>query len=145
MADSKSLPLPQIEINIGCQLSIFIANKPGTLADVCDELGKANINIFALTVSDTTDHSVIRMVVSDTRRALTIFEQHGVLVLENEVLVIDNDNKPGSLSKIARVLAAEKINIEYAYLASTPRARRGLLILRASNTRRALETLSRKS
>ena len=62
------------------QLAIFLENKPGTLARVCDELAAAGINIFAVTTSDTIDHSVIRMVVSDPRRALALFEEHGTLV-----------------------------------------------------------------
>ena len=124
------------------QLSVFLANKPGTLAVVCDELAKAGINIYALTISDTVDHAVVRMVVSDTRKALLIFEEHGVLVVENDVLFIENDNKPGSLSKIAKKLAAAKINIEYAYLATSPRSKKGLLILRASNSKKALDALT---
>lgn len=124
------------------QLSVFLVNEPGTLAAVCDELAAQKINIFALTISDTVDHAVVRMVVSDTRRALAMFEERGTLVVENEVLMIENDNKPGSLSRIAKTLAATKINIEYAYLATSPGSRKGLLILRPSNVRKALEVVS---
>jgi hypothetical protein len=62
------------------------------------------------------------MVVSDTRRAIALLESRGTLVLESEVLMLENDNKPGSLSRIARALSAGKVNIEYAYLASMPAA-----------------------
>ncbi len=93
------------------QLAIFLENKPGTLARVCDALAEARINIYAITVSDTIDHSVIRLVVSDPRRALLLFEEHGTLVVEDEVLMVDGDNKPGSLAKICHKLAAAKINI----------------------------------
>ena len=55
-----------------------------------------------------------------TYRALSIFEEHGTLVVENEVLMLEHDNKPGTLSRIAKKLAAENVNIEYAYLASAP-------------------------
>jgi hypothetical protein len=125
------------------QLALFLENKPGTLGAVCDELAKSKINIYALTISDTVDHSVVRMVVSDTNRALMILGERGVLVVENDVLMIENSNKPGSLAKIAHRLAAAKINIEYAYLATSPSSSRGLLILRASNTKKALEVLSK--
>jgi len=124
------------------QLSVFLANKPGTLATMCDELAKAKVNIFALTISDTVDHAVVRMVVSDTQRALHLFGEHGLLVVENNVLMIDNDNRPGSLSVIASKLSKAKINIEYAYLATNPTSRRGLLILRVNHTKRALEVLT---
>jgi hypothetical protein len=126
------------------QLSLFVANKPGTLAEVCDALALERVNIYGLTVSDTVDHAVVRMVVSDTQRALAVFETRGALVLENEVLMIENDNKPGSLSQIAKSLSVAKVNIEYAYLASMPSARKGLLILRVSDPRKALKVLSRQ-
>ena len=104
------------------QLALFLENRPGTLASVCDALAEARVNIYGLTVSDTVDHAVVRMVVSDTHKAMAVFEAHGTLVVENEVLMIENDNKPGSLSRIAKTLAAHRINIEYAYLASMPTA-----------------------
>jgi len=125
------------------QLALFLANKPGTLAEVCDELAKAKINIYALTITDTVDHSVVRMVVSDSNRALMILGERGVLVVENEVLMIENSNKPGSLANIAHRLSAAKINIEYAYLATSPGSKRGLLILRPSDTKKALKVLSK--
>jgi hypothetical protein len=124
------------------QLALFLANKPGTLANVCDELAAAQVSIYALTVSDTVDHAVVRMVVSDTDKALRIFEQHGVLVVENDVLMVENDNKPGSLARIAHRLADAKVNIEYAYLATSPGSKKGLLILRPNNPTKALKILT---
>src|SRR5205823_9435864 len=100
-------------MDIAKQLSVFLANKPGTLAQVCDELANEKINIYALTISDTVDHAVVRMVVSDTQTALRIFEEHGTLAVENDVIMIDGENKPGSLAQIAHRLDAAKINIEY--------------------------------
>ena len=124
------------------QLAIFIANRPGTLVEVCDALAEDKINIYGLTVSDTVDHAVVRMVVSDTRRAIALLEAHGTLVLESDVLMVENDNRPGSLSRIAKTLATAKINIEYAYLASMPAARRGLLILRVCDVKKGFKVLT---
>jgi hypothetical protein len=126
------------------QLALFLENKPGTLAAVCDALAEAKINIFALTISDTVDHAVVRMVVSDTGKALAIFEEHGTLVVENEVLMIEHDNRPGTLSEIAKKLAAKKVNIEYAYLTGGPHLKKGLLILRPDNIKKASELLGAK-
>jgi hypothetical protein len=123
------------------QLAVFLENKPGTLARVCDELAAAGIQIHAITTSDTVDHTVIRLVVSDPRRALLIFEEHGTLVVEDDVLMVDGDNKPGALATICHRLAKAKLNIEYCYSATTPRAKRGLLILRTADARRALKVL----
>jgi len=129
-------------MEIVTQLSVFLANKPGTLADVCDELARAKVNILALTVSDAADHAVVRLVVSDTPRALHLLEERGVLAVENDVLMIESDNKPGTLAHLARALGKGKVNIDYAYLATGPRSRRGLLIVRVSDTKKALRLLS---
>jgi hypothetical protein len=131
-------------MKIATQLSVFLANKPGTLAAVCEELAKRKVNIYALTISDTVDHAVVRMVVSDTRAAIDLLESRGVLVVENKVLMIENSNQPGSLSKIAAKFAKAKINIDYAYLATKPGEKTGLLIIRASDTKKALKVLSKK-
>ena len=124
------------------QLALFLENKPGTLARVCDELAAAGINIYAVTTSDTIDHSVIRMVVSDPRRAMLIFEEHGTLVVEDEVLMVEGDNKPGTLARICHTLAKAKVNIEYCYSATHPEAKRGLLIVRTSDAKKALKVLN---
>ena len=129
-------------MEITTQLALFLANKPGTLAAVCDALAAEKINIFGLTISDTVDHAVVRMVVSDYKRALSIFEEHGTLVLENEVLMLEHDNKPGTLSEIAKKLAKQNVNIEYAYLATAPTAEKGVLIFRPDNLKKAFEVLS---
>ena len=124
------------------QLAIFLDNRPGMLARVCDALSAAKINIFAITTSDTVDHSVIRMVVNDSRRALLVFEEHGTLVVEDDVVMLEGDNKSGSLAKIAHKLANASINIEYCYSATSPNAKKGLMILRTSNAKKALKVLN---
>ena len=124
------------------QLAIFLDNKPGALARVCDALAEAKINIYAITTSDTIDHSVIRLVTSDPRKALLLFEEHGTLVVEDEVLLIEGSNKPGSLAAIAHKLAKAKINIEYCYCATSPDSKKGLLVLRTSDARKALKVLN---
>ncbi len=124
------------------QLAIFLDNRPGMLARVADALAVAKINIYAITTSDTVDHSVIRMVVSDSRRALHLFEEHGTLVVEDDVLMIDGSNKPGQLAQIAHKLADAKVNIEYCYSATPAEAKKGLLILRVSNASKALKVLN---
>ena len=129
-------------MQIALQLALFLDNKPGTFARVCEALSEARINIYAISTSDTVDHSVVRMVVSDPRKALLLFEERGTLVVESEVLMIEGDNKPGSLARICDKLAAAKINIEYAYCATPPDARRGLLVLRVSNAKKALKILN---
>jgi hypothetical protein len=129
-------------MQIAKQLAIFLDNRPGTLARVCDALSAARINIYAITTSDTVDHSVIRMVVSDPRKALVVFEEHGTLVVEDDVVMLEGDNKSGSLARIAHKLAAARVNIEYCYCATSPGATRGLLVLRVSDPKKALKVLN---
>jgi hypothetical protein len=124
------------------QLALFLENRPGTLARVCDALASAKINIYAITTSDTVDHSVVRMVVSDFRKALEVFEEYGTLVVDDDVLMLQGDNKPGTLAKLAQRLAVAKINIEYLYCATPPDAKKGLIILRVSDPKKALKVLN---
>jgi hypothetical protein len=124
------------------QLAIFLDNRPGTLASVAQALADAKINIYAIATSDTVDHSVIRLVVSDYRKALHVFEEHGTLVVEDDVLMFEGSNKPGELAQVARKLADAKVNIEYCYSATPPNARNGLLILRVSNPAKALKVFN---
>ena len=129
-------------MQIAKQLAIFLDNRPGTLARLADALAEAKINIYAISTSDTVDHTVMRIVVSDYRKALHLFEERGTLAVEDDVLLIEGDNRPGSMSKIAHKLAAAKINIEYAYCATPPDARKGLLVLRVKDAKKALKVLN---
>jgi hypothetical protein len=134
-------PDPKLSIESATQLAVFLANRPGALARVCEALAKAEINIHALATSDTVDHSVVRMVVSDPTKALMLLGEAGVLALESDVLMIETDNKPGVLAKIAERLAESEVNIEYAYLAGNPKAAKGLIILRLSDVEKAQNVL----
>ena len=134
-------PHPKLSIESATQLAVFLANRPGALACVCEALAKAEINIHALATSDTVDHSVVRMVVSDPTKALMLLGEAGVLALESDVLMIETDNKPGVLAKIAERLAEAEVNIEYAYLAGSPKAAKGLIIVRPSDVQKAQTVL----
>ncbi|MCW5559287.1 MAG: ACT domain-containing protein [Verrucomicrobiae bacterium] len=129
-------------MEITTQLALFLNNRPGALARVCSALSDAGINILAFSMSDTVDHTVLRMVVSDPRRALALFEERGALVVESEVLLLHGNNRPGALAAIARKLSAARINIEYAYSATSPNERSGLLVMRVTNYRKALKILN---
>jgi hypothetical protein len=82
------------------------------------------------------------MVVSDYRRALHVFEQHGTLVVEDDVVMIDGSNRPGELAHLADKLADAKVNIEYCYSATPADAKKGLMIMRVSDAKKALKVLN---
>src|SRR5438309_11502672 len=124
------------------QLAIFLDNRPGMLSRVADALAEAKINIYAITTSDTVDHSVIRMVVSDYRKAIHLFEEHGTLVVEDDVIMIDGSNKPGELARLAHKLADAKVNIEYCYSATPEESKKGLMVMRVSDPKKALKILN---
>jgi hypothetical protein len=138
----KKSAKPQIKLQLAQQLAVFLDNRPGTLGRLCEALAEAKINIFAISSSDTVDHVVFRIIVSDTAQAKRILDERGTLVIVNEVLMIDGNNKPGSLADIANRLGDAKINIEYAYSATHPTAQKGLLILRVSDPKKALKVLN---
>lgn len=124
------------------QLSIFLKNRPGTLADVCDHLKEEGINIIGFSVSDTVDHAVVRIVVDEPMKAIHLLGNAGVLVVENDVLVIDLSNKPGVLARLGKVLAMAGINIDYAYGGLNADDQSGVLYVRVSNVKKALELLT---
>jgi len=134
-------PHPKLFIEPATHLAVFLANRPGALARVCEALAQAQINIHALATSDTVDHTVVRMVVSDPTKALMLLGDAGVLALETEVLMIETTNEPGVLAKIAERLAKAEVNIEYAYLAGGRGAEKGLIVLRPSDVEKAQNAL----
>lgn len=124
------------------QLALFLENKPGTLANLCRALSDAEINILALSVADAVDHAVVRIVVDDTQKTLHLLGEHGVMAVERDVLMLKADNKPGVLAEIADKLAEKKVNIEYAYCASLPGVKHGVVILRVDDPKKAKRVLA---
>ena len=123
------------------QLALFLENKPGTLSKVCKALAAAGINIHAISVSDAVDHAVVRMVVNDPHKALHLLGDHGVFVVERDVLMLQGHNRRGELADIAAKLSKNKVNIEYAYSATPANATTGAMILRVSNPKKAARIL----
>lgn len=128
-------------VRVEKQLSIFLENRPGGMARICGTLAEAGINIMALTVHDTVDHAIVRLVADRPVKALLILEQLGVYILESDVIVLDLENEPGALAEVARKLARADINIEYAYCTAAANQKSGCLVLRSDEPDRAIELL----
>ena len=128
---------PKLSVETATQLAVFLANRPGALARVCEALANAGINIYALATSDTVDHTVV----SNSTKALMLLGEAGVLALETDVLTIETASEPGVLAEIAERLAEAEVNIEYTYLAAGREAERGLIILRPSDVEKARRVL----
>ena len=131
-----------LSLETATQLAVFLENRPGALARVCEALAKAGINIHALTVSDTVDHAVVRMIVSDPTKALMLLGERGVLAFENDVLLIDATNEMGVLGRIAEALSRAEVNIEYADSATSGSSPKGIIVLRTSDLDKARRALS---
>src|SRR5438046_10441731 len=130
-----------LSIETATQLAVFLANRPGALARVCEALAKAEINIHALATSDTVDHTVVRMVVSDPTKALMLLGEAGTLALETEVLMIETASQPGVLAKIAERLAEIEVNIEYAYPPGGLDGEKSFIVRTPSDVERAKRAL----
>ncbi len=131
-------------IRIREQLSVYMKNKPGELAKICRKLADEEINILGITVADTVDHAVDRLILDKPDKARQILEDEGLLVVDTKVLSIDLENKPGQLAEISDRLACCDINIEYAYCTVSPDQEKGFLVIKVSDPTRALELLTTK-
>ncbi len=125
------------------QLSVFLPNRPGVLARTCSILSDSGVNIMAMAVHDTVDNAVVRFLVDHPTKALLLLEQEELYVLEQEVVVIELDNRAGALARICQTLAEADINIAYAYCTAIRQQECGCLVLRTDQPERALEILSR--
>lgn len=97
------------------QLSIFLENKTGRLAEISELLGKANINMSAFSVADSSDFGILRLIVSDPEKALEVLQAEGFSVRLTDVLCLNTPNTPGALSKAMNILNKDHIEIEYMY------------------------------
>ena len=129
-------------IQIAAQLAIFLDNRPGMLARTCQALAKANINILALSILDTVDHAIVRMVVDRPTEAEQVLSRIHAMVQRRDVVFMDVPSKVGALSSIAERLAAAGINLEYAYCTSSPSHSEGALVLRTNDLEATINALS---
>lgn len=97
------------------QISVFAENKPGRLLSIVELLSNSDIDIRALSLADTADFGIARMIVSDTEKALSTLRENGYAVKCTEVLSVNMDDTPGGLSKILKVLEKNSISVEYLY------------------------------
>ena len=97
------------------QISVFIENRVGGLAEVTDALGSANINIRALSISETSDFGILRLIVDDVDKAAKVMKEGGFICQVTDVLAVAGEDKPGSIAKIVSALAKGNIDMEYAY------------------------------
>ena len=131
MADLKTLP----------QFSVFLVNKPGVLAQVTGALAKAKLNVIAMTLVDSQEHGVLRLVFDDAEASRGVLAKLNLPMTETEVLCLDLSNRPGALADVATLLGEHHININYAYCTSGAPGGRTTGIFKVADPKKAIHVL----
>ena len=126
------------------QLSVFLENKPGQLSEPCRVLANAGVNILTLSLADTQQFGIMRLIVRDWAKAKTVLEQAGCVVKVTEVVAIEVQDRPGGLAGVLEVLEVGGQNIEYMYAFTFRRGDSAVLVFRFDDPDSAVELLKSK-
>ena len=123
------------------QISVFLENRTGQLAEIAQLLAKNKIDIRAISIAETSDYGLARLIVDDSHKASSILLQHGDILSMTPVWAVEVPDSPGGLAELLNILAQEQIDIEYMYSLFTHREGRAYMVLRVSNEPRLLGAL----
>lgn len=124
------------------QISVFLENKSGRLSEVTRALGEAGVNIRALSVADTSDFGILRIIVNDNDRAVQALRSKNFTVSKTEVVAVEVPDKPGGLGRILATLEKAQINVEYMYAFLERSSNNAVIIFRFDETDKAIQALS---
>jgi len=124
------------------QISIFIENKSGRLAEVSGTLGKAGVNIRALSLADTSDFGILRLIVNDPDKAFKVLREKNFTVSKTVVIGVEVPDTPGGLSSILQILDNNKVNVEYMYAFVERSGDNAVIIFRFDNIDEAIKVLN---
>lgn len=124
------------------QFSVFMVNKPGVLAQVLAEFADARVNITAITMMDSAEHGVMRVVFEKPEKARTVLSKLNMPYNETDVLCVNLANKSGALATVAEKLAKGHINIAYAYCTAGAKGGRTTGVLKVSDVKKAMKLLN---
>ncbi|GAB7080415.1 ACT domain-containing protein [Megalodesulfovibrio paquesii] len=125
------------------QISIFLENKAGRLAEVTRTLAESGINIRALSLADTSDFGILRLIVTDIEKAKTVLKDKGFTVGRTTVVAVEVADNPGGLNHILDLLSTEGVNVEYMYAFVQQSGKNAILIFRFDRTDQAIEALQK--
>jgi hypothetical protein len=129
---------------ITTQFSVFMVNKPGVLAQVLGEFARAKINIIAITMMDSVEHGVMRIVFAEPDRARDVFTKINMPFNETDVLCVSLANRAGALASVAEKLAKNHINISYAYCTAGAKGGRTTGVLKVADVKKAMKILQQE-
>jgi len=124
------------------QLSVFIENQPGKLLEALETLGDADVDMRALSLADTSDFGILRIIVDNPGNAFNALGEAGFLVKTNDVLAVVIGDKPGGLATVVRILSDNGVNIEYTYAFVAHSRDNAYVILRVDNNDKAIQVLT---
>ncbi|MGN0544935.1 MAG: ACT domain-containing protein [Acutalibacteraceae bacterium] len=123
------------------QISVFVENRSGRLADITAVLAQNGIDIRALSVADTSDYGILRLIVNDPKSAVSVLKNAGMTASATQVLGIAIPDEPGGLARAIKVLSDADISVEYAYAFITPAVGNAYVIIRVEDNDKAAEIL----
>ena len=126
------------------QISVFIDNRPGRLAELCNIIGRNGVDIRALQLVEAGEFGLVRMITDNNEKAMALLKNAGMSFRKGEVLGVLMEDKPGSLGLIASILSDASINIEYAYAFITKIEKKAILILKVNGLEKAIKVLKLK-
>ena len=124
------------------QVSVFLENRPGRLSNVLLALAREKVNVIALSIMDSHEHSVLRLVTSDAAKTIAVVEGLNASHTESDVLMVELKNQPGALAHVCEQLAMAHVNIDYAYVSSGGKNGKVFGIFKVSNLEKAQRALS---
>ena len=127
------------------QLSVFLENRPGRLETVAQLLGDANISILALSVADTKDFGILRLLVDKTDLAGKVLCDNGILCQNSNVTAVEIGSAPGSLARVLALFKEANVNLEYMYTMAEPIGEHPIMIFRFDNHEAALAILAKNN
>jgi hypothetical protein len=133
-----------MDIRSDIQFSVFLVNKPGVLAQVTGAIAQAKINVLAMTLVDSQEHGVLRVVADNAASARAVLSKLNLPMTETEVLCLDLSNRPGALADVATVLGENHVNINYAYCTSGAPGGRTTGIFKVADPKKAMHVLKEK-
>lgn len=125
------------------QISIFLENQPGHLSKMCRTLADAKIDILALSLADTQQFGIVRLIVENWESAKAVLEKAGFIVKANDVVAVNVDDTPGGMADILDIIDNSGVNIEYTYAFSSHRGREAMLVFRFDDTAKAEAALAK--
>ena len=124
------------------QISVFLENRAGRLADVSAILAEAGVNIRALSLADTSDFGVLRLIVNNNEKAMETLKNAGFTVGKTNVVAVEVEDRPGGLHKILDVLFKSEINVEYMYAFVQQSGNNAVMIFRFDRAEKAMQVLA---